>query len=66
MIKWEQLAMEGNLQFGVQLQPMDFVLYAQTAGRPGTPWRSERDRGHFLQAFTHSGSVVIQAVVDPL
>src|SRR5204862_4899664 len=28
-IKWEQMAMEGNPEFGVDLQPLDFALYAQ-------------------------------------
>jgi pyruvate dehydrogenase (quinone) len=28
MIKWEQLAMEGNPQYGVQLQPIDFAVFA--------------------------------------
>jgi pyruvate dehydrogenase (quinone) len=28
MIKWEQIAFEGNPQFGVQLQPIDFEVFA--------------------------------------
>src|SRR5204862_5830903 len=32
MIKWEQLAFGGNPKFGVELQPLDFALYAQACG----------------------------------
>ncbi len=32
-IKWEQLVMEGNPEYGVELQPIDFAQYAQDPGR---------------------------------
>ncbi|BFU94918.1 MAG: hypothetical protein NTNFB02_16400 [Nitrospira sp.] len=35
MIKWEQLAFEGNPQYGVQLQPIDFAAVARACGVPG-------------------------------
>ena len=34
-IKWEQMAMEGNPQFGVELQPIDFAAYARACGAAG-------------------------------
>jgi pyruvate dehydrogenase (quinone) len=34
-IKWEQLAMEGNPQYGVELQPIDFAAYARACGAAG-------------------------------
>jgi pyruvate dehydrogenase (quinone) len=34
-IKWEQLAMEGNPEFGIDLQPIDFALHAQACGATG-------------------------------
>ncbi len=34
-IKWEQLVMGGNPQFGVDLQPIDFAAYARSCGVPG-------------------------------
>ena len=35
MIKWEQLAFEGNPQYGVELQPIDFAAFAQSCGAAG-------------------------------
>ena len=35
MIKWEQLALEGNPQYGVQLHPIDFVSVARACGLGG-------------------------------
>ena len=34
-IKWEQMVMEGNPEYGVDLQPIDFALYAKACGVPG-------------------------------
>ena len=31
-IKWEQMVFEGNPQFGVELQPLDFAMYARACG----------------------------------
>ena len=67
MIKWEQLAMEGNPQFGVQLQPIDFALYATACGATGYTVEDPKQVGHVLQqAFAQPGPVVVQAIVDPL
>ena len=44
-IKWEQMVMEGNPQFGVQLQPIDFAMYAKACGAAGLhPGRSRAGR----------------------
>ena len=67
MIKWEQLAMEGNPQFGVQLQPIDFALYAQACGATGYTVDDPKQVGKVLrQAFAHPGPVVVQALIDAL
>jgi pyruvate dehydrogenase (quinone) len=34
-IKWEQLVMNANPQFGVELQPIDFAAYARACGADG-------------------------------
>src|SRR5205807_3791796 len=34
-IKWEQMVFEGNPEFGCDLQPLDFALYAQACGAAG-------------------------------
>ncbi len=65
-IKWEQLVFEGNPQFGVQLQPIDFAAYARACGAGGftldDPDKVEEVLG---QAFAHPGPALVEAVVDP-
>ncbi len=66
MIKWEQLAFEGNPQYGVELQPIDFALFAQSCGATGLTVEDPRQVRHVLQqAFSMPGPVVVQAVIDP-
>lgn len=67
MIKWEQLAFEGNPQYGVELQPIDFAGFAQSCGATGfTVEDPGRVRDVLRQAFSIPGPVVVQAVIDPL
>ncbi|HLJ94593.1 MAG TPA: thiamine pyrophosphate-dependent enzyme [Gemmataceae bacterium] len=65
-IKWEQMVFEGNPEFGVTLQPLDFALYARACGAAGfrleEPGQAEEVLG---QAFAHPGPAVVEAVVDP-
>ena len=66
MIKWEQIAFEGNPQYGVQLQPIDFEAVAKACGVAGytvdDPTLVERV---LREAFSHPGPALVQAVVDP-
>lgn len=64
-IKWEQIVFEGNPQFGVQLQPIDFAGYAMNCGAAGyTINRPEEAESVLRDALAHRGPAVIQAVVD--
>ncbi|MEP6886892.1 MAG: thiamine pyrophosphate-dependent enzyme [Nitrospirales bacterium] len=66
MIKWEQIAMEGNPQYGVQLQPIDFAAFANACGAAGFTVDDPKLVGSVLrEAFAHPGPAVVQAVVDP-
>lgn len=65
-IKWEQIAMGGNPQFGVDLQPIDFAGYAKNCGAAGyTIERPEDAEAVLREALAHPGPALIQAVVDP-
>ena len=65
-IKWEQMVLDGNPQFGVQLQPIDFAGFATNCGAAGfTIERPEEAEPVLREALAHRGPVVIQAVVDP-
>jgi pyruvate dehydrogenase (quinone) len=65
-IKWEQMVQEGNPQFGVELQPIDFAAYARACGAAGFTIENPKDAESTLrQALAHPGPAVIEAVVDP-
>ncbi|MCE3222004.1 MAG: ydaP [Nitrospira sp.] len=66
MIKWEQLAFEGNPQYGVELQPIDFAAFARSCGAAGLTVDDPRQvRTVLQQAFSMPGPVVVEAVIDP-
>src|SRR5258706_206694 len=65
MIKWEQMVLEGNPEFGVELQPIDFMLVAEGCGAAGFTIEDPRDAEQILrQALAHPGPVVVHAGVD--
>ncbi|HWE49328.1 MAG TPA: thiamine pyrophosphate-dependent enzyme [Bryobacteraceae bacterium] len=65
-IKWEQIAMDANPEFGIDLEPIDFALHAQACGAAGFTIDDPRSaRSVLQQALAHPGPAVIQAVVDP-
>jgi len=65
-IKWEQMVFLGNPEFGVELQPIDFVKVAEASGAHGfridDPQRCDEQ---LAAAFATDGPVLIEAVVDP-
>ena len=64
-IKCEHLVMEGNPQYGVQLQPIDFAGIAKACGVPGyTVDDPKKVRDVLREAFAHPGPALVEAVVD--
>jgi len=65
-IKWEQMVFEGNPQFGVELQPIDFAAYARACGAGGFSVDDPKNVESVLgEAFAHPGPALVEAVVDP-
>ncbi len=65
MIKWEQIVLEGNPQYGVDLQPIDFEAYAKACGAGGFTIEKPQDAEKVLKAaLEYPGPAVVQAVVD--
>jgi len=65
-IKWEQMVLEGNPEYGVELQPIDFAAYAKACGAAGFTIEKPKEAASVLrEALDHPGPAVIQAVVDP-
>ena len=66
-IKWEQMVFLGNPEYGCELQPIDFALFAQACGATGLTIDDPAQCGAMLdRALATPGPVVVQAVVDPL
>ena len=66
MIKWEQIAFEGNPQYGVELHPIDFASFARACGAAGYSVSDPALVGSVLRdAFAHPGPAVVEALVDP-
>jgi pyruvate dehydrogenase (quinone) len=64
-IKWEQMVFEGNPEFGVELQPLDFAMYARACGAAGFSIEEPDDVEPVLErAFAEPGPVVVEAHVD--
>ena len=65
-IKWEQMVFLGNPEYGCELQPIDFALFAQACGATGLTVEHPAECGRLVeQAFATRGPVVVQGVVDP-
>jgi pyruvate dehydrogenase (quinone) len=65
-IKWEQMILEGNPEFGVELEPIDFAKVAEACGARGFTIERPEDAERVLrEALAHRGPTLVQAVVDP-
>ena len=65
-IKWEQMVFLGNPEYGVELQPIDFVQFARACG--GVGFRCEKPdevRPALEAAFASKKPALVEAVVDP-
>jgi len=66
-IKWEQMVMLGNPEYGVKLQPMDFVKFAEACGAYGMRVEDPKEMPNAMDRFLDlPGPAVMEAVVDPL
>ena len=64
-IKWEQIVMEGNPEFGVDLYPIDFAKFAEACGATGlTITETSQADAIIRQALAHDGPVVVECLVD--
>jgi pyruvate dehydrogenase (quinone) len=70
MIKWEQLVFLGNPEHGCELQPIDFVKFAEACGAIGVRCeRPEEVRSALASAVASARSsrrpALVEAIVDP-
>ncbi len=64
-IKWEQIVLEGNPEFGVDIQSIDFAAYARACGATGFTIDDPANAADIIQqAMAHDGPVIVDAIVD--
>ena len=66
MIKWEQMVFLGNPEYGVQLEPIDFVKFADACGAIGFRCETPDEARPALEAMMLAdGPALVEAIVDP-
>ncbi|PWU12215.1 MAG: pyruvate oxidase [Verrucomicrobia bacterium] len=66
MIRWEQMVLLGNPEYGVTLQPIDFAMFARACGAIGLTVSEPVACGEIIeQALNAPGPVLVEAIVDP-
>ncbi len=64
-IKWEQMVFLGNPEYGVQLAPIDFAMFARACGGTGFSAKDPKDCGEIIeQALNTPGPVIVDCEVD--
>lgn len=65
-IKWEQMVMLGNPEYGCELHPIDFAAYARACGAHGFTIEDPKLCHEMVaHALATPGPVLVEAVVDP-
>lgn len=64
-IKWEQMVLDANPEFGVDLQPIDFAKYAEAVGAAGYTIRDPKEAEEITRhSLAHDGPATIDCIVD--
>jgi pyruvate dehydrogenase (quinone) len=65
-IKWEQMVFLGNPEYGCDLHPINFAMFAEACGGTGFTVEDPERCGETLErALATPGPVLVEAVVDP-
>jgi len=66
MVKWEQIVFEGNPEYGQDLHPIDFAMFARSCGITGLSLDDPAQAEAVIRkALSIIGPVLIDAQVDP-
>ena len=65
-IRWEQMALSGNPEYGVDFAPIDFAAFARACGGAGFRLEDPNEVGRVMdQVMNATGPVLLDAIVDP-
>ena len=66
-IKWEQMVFLGNPEYGVQLQPIDYVMFARACGAEAFALKDPKLAGDTVEQWlAAAGPAILEATVDSL
>lgn len=66
MIKWEQMVFLGNPEYGCELQPMDYAMFAQACHATGFKLEAPESLEATLEEFLAApGPAILEAKIDP-
>ncbi len=65
-IRWEQMVLLGNPEYGVEFSPIDFAAFARACGGTGFTVDDPAECGSVLdRAMATPGPVIVDAIIDP-
>ena len=66
MIKWEQMVFQGNPEYGCELEPIDFTMFAKSCGATGYKIEKPENLETTIDEFLNvKGPAILEAYVDP-
>jgi pyruvate dehydrogenase (quinone) len=65
MIRWEQMALLGNPEFGVEFTPIDYAKLAEVCGGKGYTVTQPRDVKPILNEALTEKPTIVEVYVDP-
>jgi pyruvate dehydrogenase (quinone)/pyruvate oxidase len=66
-IKWEQMVFLGNPEYGVQLQPIDYVMFAKACGAEAFALKDPKLAGDTVERWLAApGPAILESTVDSL
>jgi len=66
-IKWEQMVFLGNPEYGVDLQPIDYAMFAKACGAENFALKDPRMAGDVVEQWLAApGPALLEATVDAL
>jgi pyruvate dehydrogenase (quinone)/pyruvate oxidase len=66
MIKWEQMVFQGNPEYGCELEPINFTMFAKACGAEGfTIEKAENIETTIDNFLDVKGPAILEVYVDP-
>jgi pyruvate dehydrogenase (quinone)/pyruvate oxidase len=65
-IRWEQMVLNGNPEYGVKFEAIDFAMFARACGGSGFRLEEPEQAGRVIdEALSAPGPAIVDCIVDP-